>query len=88
MVPRVQVEQHVNQGPLQPRAGASVKNKSTARNFRRAREVENSELLTNLPVWLRLECELRLGPPAAHFRIVRRLFPNRDRRLWQIGNDQ
>ena len=59
------VEHEINEGAIQPRAGAGDQRKPRAGDLRRAIEIEDAQGLAEVPVRLRLEIEAGLLTPRA-----------------------
>jgi len=84
----VQIEQHLNQRPLQPRAPVCVKQKAAAGKFCRPRKIHQLERFAKFDVRFRFEGENRLLAMNPHHRIVRRRFANLHRFMRQIRQTQ
>src|SRR5258708_12192825 len=70
MLSGVQVEHEVGQRAFQLCAGVPIDGKARAGKFYRARQIENAKLLSQLPMRLWREAELRRRAPAADFDII------------------
>src|SRR5207244_11584643 len=75
---RLRVEEELDHGALEARAGAPVERPVRAGELRPAREGEEAELLRELPVRERLEAELLATAALANLRVVLRGLPDGD----------
>ena len=82
----VQVEHEVGQRPLQLRAQLPVDSKTRARDLGGALQIQNSQRLSQIPVRLGREIELRRLAPAADFLVVRRRAAHGHARVRHVGN--
>src|SRR5260221_2780343 len=82
----VQIEQEIDQRPLQPRTGTDVEGKSAAADLRGALEIEKAEFFTELDVALRREREGQLFAPNPDDRIVFRRSSDRAMLVREIGD--
>ncbi len=86
MLAGVQVEHEVHQRALQPRAQVPIDGEARAGQLGGALQVEDAQLLAQLPVRLGREVELRRRAPAAHFDVVRFGLADRNAVVGKIGD--
>ena len=86
MLLRVQIEHEVRQRALQLRAHVPIDRKAPAGDLHGALEIQNAQLLAELPMRLRSEAELARCAPAAHFLVVGLRSSHRHRVVRQVGD--
>ncbi len=81
----VQVQEELDQRSFQLCAPTGVEQKTAAREFGAAREIDQPQLFANLDVRPGLESKRRLFSPGANLGIVRGALPHRHARVRKIG---
>ena len=84
----VQIEQKLDQRPLQPRAPVRVEQKTAAGKFCRPRKIHQFQTLAKLDVRFRFEGESRLLTMNPNHRIVLHRFADLHRFMRQIRQPQ
>src|SRR5580698_3844381 len=86
MLARMQVEHEICQRPLQLRAQIPIDGKARARQLHGPLKIENTKLLSELPMRLGGEIKLRRRSPSPDFHVIVGTVADWHARMWQIRN--